>query len=106
MNYPNAPQRNRRAGRNTSEIPLWKKYRDNGEVSEAVSFYTPDDVLEIDDVETLKRLYLMYTFVDRPPSDNDGFYMRGMQLELIKRLNNLCVRPPYEIEGLKFRFNF
>ena len=103
MNCLNAPKRNRRATKNQKD-PLWKRFRDDGEVSEAVAYYTPDDVEEIDDIETLKRLYLLYTFVDREPSDKDGFYMRTMHVKLLKKLNDLAVRPPYAIAGLQFKF--
>ena len=103
MNRLNAPMRNPRKVQ--KEVPLWKEMRENEEVSEAVAFYTPDDIDEIDDVETLKKLYLMYSFIDRTPSDADGFYMRGMNIKIMKKLNDLRVWPPYEIDGFKFRYN-
>ena len=103
MNPLNAPRRATRKRRR--KIPMWQEMRESGEVSEAVAFYTPDDIAEIDDIETLKKLYLMYSFVDREPAAADGFYMRAVQLELMKKLNRMRVWPPYEIPGLKFRFN-
>ena len=104
MNFLNAPKRNRR-GTKTQKDPLWKRFRDDGEISEAVAYYTPDDVQEIDDIATLKKMYLLYTFVDREPSDKDGFYMRTMHVAILKKLNDLGQRPPYAIEGLRFKFN-
>ena len=89
--------------------PTWKIYRDKGEVSEALAFYTPDDINEIDDRDTLKKLYLIYTFTDREPSPKDAFYMRTMSLTIMEKLSDIHTETfelrPFVIHGLKYRFD-
>ena len=91
----NAPRRGRRSRKS---LPLWQQYREAGEISADVGSYTPEDVEEIDDVDFLKKLYLIYTFTSELPCEKDAFYMMTMSLCVVKKLAKLGIYPPYVVD--------
>ena len=109
MNHLNAADDNPQRTEDSSSSPLWKIYLDKGQVSEALAFYTPDDITEINDRNELKKLYLIYTFTDREPSVYDVFYMRTMSFKIREKLSDFHGDAfdlvPYVIGGLKYRFD-
>ena len=94
-NILKAPQRGKRSRKG---MPLWRRYREAGEISPDVAMYTPEDVEEIDDVDFLKKVYLCYTFTNDSPSEEERFYMLTMSLCASKKLAKLGVYPPYVVD--------
>ena len=101
----NAPLRGRKRGGGENESkPLWQKLRESGNLPKKLAFYTPDDVAEIDDVDTLKKLYLAYSFTHSVNNRDTRDYMQYMSLVTLKKLINKDEFPPYIIETLHFKF--
>ena len=88
----------RRGQSDHTAMPLWRRYREEGEISADVAFYTPEDVEEIDDINILKKIYLCYTFTNDSPSEKERFYMQTISLCAVKKLSKMRVFPPYVVD--------
>ena len=83
MPPPNAPLRDPHAAKNP--IPVWQVLRKSIRVKYA--YYTPDDVTELDSIETLEWLYATYTYPSSQPQNHDEWlYFAWMSVAISERL--------------------
>lgn len=74
------------------ETPLWQRVRESGRVRRKYAHYTPEDVEEIDDVETLNFLYDSYKVpATQPQNCSEFIYFRLMADCLWRRLRDIEV---------------
>ena len=67
---PGAPKAPRRAFRaQPPVVPYWKTLRSSGRVRKKYTYYTPEDVEEIDDRETIDFLYRNYCVPSSQPQN-------------------------------------
>ena len=78
-------------------VPLWRIYRNSGAVCKHLSFYTPIDVEKTDDVELLKKMYVVYSDNDLDWNWKTMYYTRVMSLRVLKKLVGMGVYPPYDV---------
>ena len=98
----NAP---RRSNVNSDRpVPKWRIYRESGDVHEHLAFYTPEDVDEIDDVNTLQKLFLGYAFTGLHHNTKTEYYCRVMSYRAFMKLYDMGVHPPYVVDNLILRF--
>ena len=100
-NILRAPRRGRRSRRS---LPLWQQYLEEGDVCPYLAAYTPEDIDEIDDLDFLKKMYLVYTFTNDSPSEKEKYYMLTMSLCAAKKLAKLKVFPPYVVDYRNIHF--
>ena len=96
-----APRRGRRS---ETHMPLWQRYREAGEISPYIGQYTPEDIEEIDDIDFLTRMYLVYTFTNDSPTEKECYYMMTMSLCAVKKLSKLGVYPPFVVDYRNIHF--
>ena len=81
-------------------VPLWRIYRESGDVFKHLSFYTPNDVEKTNDVELLKKMYVVYSMNDLAWDDYNWktmYYTRVMSLRVLKKLTGMGLYPPYDV---------
>ena len=84
---PPAPQRNLDARLRTQ--PLWAKLRSSGLVRAHFTFYTPEDIWELEDCGVLELLYQRYNPSSQPQTREEELYLQIMSLTIWARLRCL-----------------
>ena len=85
---PMAPRR-KNLPENFREMPLWLILRKRGKVQVKFLRYNPEDIKEIDCIESLKTLNGLYSPSSQPMCDEEDFYIRLMQNAIFERLRSL-----------------
>ena len=83
--------------------PLWRIYRESGDVHQDLTVYTPIDVEKTDDVLTLMKIYNLYTLTGFEWNWKTEYYMRVMSLRALKKLTAMGFYPPY-FDGIMYMF--
>ena len=84
---PPAPQRNLDARLRTQ--PLWARLRGSGLVRAHYTFYTPDDIWELEDSDVLEVLYQRYNPSSQAQTREEELYLQIMSLTIWARLRAL-----------------
>ena len=80
---PNAPLRHRKPHR-----PVWEQLRRKIKRRD-ITFYTPHDIIELQDKETLERVLNFYNRIGMFVDDVEEMYVCLMRLCLFKRIMEL-----------------
>ena len=93
MQAPNAPGRKHNACKTCGQprvVKLWEFLKNTGGVREKYLTYTPEDVDEIDDVNTIRWLYLKYHMpAGQPQTLEETMYLNLMSFHLGVKLDTL-----------------
>ena len=89
MTPPNAPRRYSNFGKVERPKELWEFIRDRGHVRSKYLSYTPEDVEEIDCLDTLRWLYEKYNPSDQPRNMDECVYWTIMAIEVKKKILRL-----------------
>ena len=86
MTPPNAPRRYSNTSKVTKPITMWEFLKKRGNVRRKYLTYTPEDVEEIDCLETLEWLYEEYNPSEQPRNMDESVYLNLMCAELKKKI--------------------
>ena len=93
MQAPNAPGRNQNNCRTCGQpkvVALWQFLKNTGGVRAKYLTYTPEDVDEIDDIDTLRWLYGKYNVpASQPQTLEETMYLNLMSFHLGVKLDSL-----------------
>ena len=87
---PNAPL-HPKPQREAKSKPYWQTLKSSGKVRQRFLFYTPEDVEEIDDYNTLFSIYSSYYFAsDYPQNEEEESYLNIMCLRCFDKMYRIC----------------